>query len=185
VQNPPPEPCRALLPAALALALGVVSASRPALAQSSPAPIQPPPPAATTAPAPLKDPLAPPPLTQGTLGLAVGGVGGIAFLVGAGLGITATIKKGESSAGGHCTGNVCDRTGAALLNTSIDYGNWSTVMFIAGSLLLAGGIVIVATAPIDGAAPRTTLPLAPAPPPVRVSARLTLGPGSLLLSGSW
>ena len=166
-------PRRGLLPAALAL--GVILASRPALAQSSDQPTK-------AAPSPLlappKDPLAPPLLTQSTLGLAVGGVGGIAFLVGAGLGITATIKKGESSIGGHCTaGNHCDHTGAALLNTSLDYGNWSTVMFIAGSLLLTAGIVVVATAPVDSVAP-------PQHPPY-VSAQLRLGPGSLVLAGSW
>ncbi len=131
------------------------------------------------------DPLQPPLLTQATLGLSVGGVGAIGFLIGAGFGITATIKKGESSAAGHCVGNLCDRTGAALLETSLDYGNWSTAMFIAGGLVFVGGIVLVATAPVDSATPNATRPLSPAPPPVRASARLIVGPGSLLLAGAW
>lgn len=173
-----------MLPAVFALA--AVLASAPALAQSNGAPT--PPPANTTppiAPAPPKDPLQPPLLTQETLGLSVGGVGAIGFLVGAGLGITATIKKGESSVGGHCIGNLCDRTGAVLLNTSIDYGNWSTVMFVAGSVLFAGGIVLMATAPVDGIAPNAAPSLTPAPRPVPASARLVLGPGSLVLTGQW
>jgi hypothetical protein len=185
VQDPPSQIRRALLPAALVL--GAIFASQAAFAQSSSPPAKATPaPAATSLLIPLKDPLAPPFLTQSTFGLAVGGVGSIAFLVGAGLGITATIKKGESSFNGHCTeGNLCDRTGAALLNASLDYGNWSTAMFIAGGLLLAGGIVLVATAPIDGAASSAAPAAAPPPRPARVSARLLLGPGSLLLSGSW
>ena len=192
MQNSPSERCRGLLFAALALAAALASA--PALAQSSgadgrappPQPAKAPPPLAPAiAPAPLKDPLQPPLLTQETLGLSVGGVGAIGFLVGAGLGITATIKKGESSAGGHCIGNVCDRTGAALLNTSLDYGNWSTVMFVAGSVLFAGGIVLVATAPVDRIAPSATPPLVPAPRPLQASVRLVLGPGSLLLAAEW
>jgi uncharacterized membrane protein YgdD (TMEM256/DUF423 family) len=191
VQNSPPERCRPLLLAAFALA--AVLASAPARAQSSgadggapsPRPAEVPPLPTAIAPAPLKDPLQPPLLTQETLGLSVGGVGAIGFLVGAGLGITATIKKGESSAGGHCIGNLCDHTGAALLNTSIDYGNWSTVMFVAGSVLFAGGIVLMATAPVQGTAPNATPPLAPAPRPIPASARLVLGPGSLVLTGQW
>jgi hypothetical protein len=191
VQDPPSEFRRALLPAALVL--GAIFASQAAFAQSSSPPAQPTPaeptpakPASTILLAPPKDPLEPPLLTQPTLGLAVGGVGAIGFLVGAGLGITATIKKGESSLNGHCTaGNLCDRTGAALLDASLDYGNWSTAMFIAGSVLFAGGIVLVATAPIDAAAPRVTPPVAPPLAPIHVSARLVLGAGSLQLSGSW
>lgn len=185
MQDPPSEFRRALLPAALVL--GAIFASQAAFAQSSRPPAKAtPPPAATTLVTLPKDPLAPPILTQSTFGLAVGGVGSIAFLVGAGLGITATIKKGESSFNGHCTeGNLCDRTGAALLNASLDYGNWSTAMFIAGGLLLAGGIVLVATAPIDGSAPSAAPSLGPAPRSIPVSARLILGPGSVALVGAW
>jgi hypothetical protein len=185
VQDPPSEFHGALLPAALVL--GAIFVTPAAFAQSITPPARATPaPAATTLLPPPKDPLAPPFLTQSTFGLAVGGVGSIAFLVGAGLGITATIKKGESSFNGHCTeGNLCDRTGAALLNTSLDYGNWSTAMFIAGGLLLAGGIVLVATAPINGVAPGPTPPLGPAPRSVPVTARLVLGAGSLVLVGAW
>ena len=61
----------------------------------------------------------------------------------------------------------------------------STAMFIAGGLVFAGGIVLVATAPVDSAAPNPTRPLSPTPPPVRASAQLVLGPGSLLLAGAW
>jgi hypothetical protein len=185
VQDPPSEFRRALLPAALAL--GAIFASPATFAQSAVPPVKATPALASTILlAPPKDPLEPPLLTQPTLGLAVGGVGAIGFLVGAGLGITATIKKGESSLGGHCTaGNLCDRTGAALLDASLDYGNWSTAMFIAGSVLFAGGIVLVATAPIDAAAPRGAPPVAPPLAPIHVSARLLLGAGSLQLSGSW
>ncbi|MEP7125810.1 MAG: hypothetical protein ABJE95_33070 [Byssovorax sp.] len=183
MHDPPSEFRRGLLSAVLVV--GSIFASPAAFAQSSSPPAKASPPLAPTAlPAAPRDPLAPPFLTQGTFGLAVGGVGAIAFLVGAGLGITATIKKGESSFNGHCTsGNLCDRTGAALLNTSLDYGNWSTAMFVAGSLLLTGGIVLVATAPVDRVAPSAAPPAAS--PPAPLSARLVVGPGSLVLSGSW
>lgn len=166
----------------VALALAVVFTSPSALAQSVNAT---PKLATTPAPATAPGPLQPPMLTQATLGLAVGGVGAIGFLIGAGLGITATIKKGESSAAGHCVGNLCDRTGAALLDASLDYGNWSTALFIAGGLVFAGGVVLVATAPVDSAAPNATRPLSPTPPAVRASAQVILGPGSLLLAGTW
>lgn len=135
--------------------------------KSSPPPPPPPPP-------PIK--VVPPPRsgsTQRIAGVVVGvlGLGGIAL--GAGFGVRAIGKNSDSNEGGHCDAqSFCDSTGLTLRKESITAATISTVGFVAGGALLAGGVALLLTAP--RAAPKK------AP-----SAGLVVGPAGLSMIGRW
>lgn len=79
--------------------------------------------------------------TVGAVGLAGVGVGAI-------FGGLAIMRKQQSNADGHCLlTNQCDAQGNALRNEAVLWGNTSTVAFVAGGVLFAGGVVLLATAP--------------------------------------
>lgn len=108
------------------------------------------------------------------LGVGIGGLVGLA--VGTAFGVQAISKKNASNADGHCdAADLCDPAGKALRADSIHAGNISTGLFVAGGVLVAGGIVLVVTAPSGGK------PVAGATP----SAVVRCGPGSLALTGRW
>jgi len=99
-----------------------------------------PPPLDTTPASPLK-----------TVGLIVGGVGVAGLAVGGVFGILA-LSKNSSANSGHCGGslggaNQCDATGVSLRNQAVGFGNVSTVAFIAGGVLAAGGATLWLVAP--------------------------------------
>jgi len=80
----------------------------------------------------------------GFLGIGLGGAG---LVAGAILG-TLAITKNDASDQGHCDQeNYCDAIGMQLRYDAQDYGNGSTVAFLAGGALLTAGIVLVATTP--------------------------------------
>jgi hypothetical protein len=60
-----------------------------------------------------------------------------------GLGAKSTYDGSDS----HCTGNFCDATGAQKRHDAYDTATVSTVSWIAGGVLLAGGGVLYFTAP--------------------------------------
>ena len=83
--------------------------------------------------------------TQRVLGLAVAGVGLAGIAVGTVFGLQASSKNDD--AGAHCHGNLCDAEGIRLDKQGRDDATISTIAFIAGGTLAAGGLVILLTAP--------------------------------------
>lgn len=80
-------------------------------------------------------------------GIAVAGAGLAALGVGAALGVLAIDKNGASNADGHCDATGCDDTGFSLRTDALALGDGSTAAFIAGGVLLAGGVVVAVLAP--------------------------------------
>ena len=84
--------------------------------------------------------------TQRVLGLVVGGVGLAGIAVGTIFGLSAQSKNDDAA--GHCReGNVCDADGIRLDQEGRDDATISTIAFIAGGTLAAGGLVLFLTAP--------------------------------------
>jgi hypothetical protein len=86
-----------------------------------------------------------------TVGLVVGGVGVAGLIAGAIFGVEA-LSKNSSANSGHCGGslgsaNDCDSTGVSLRHDAVTFGNVSTVAFIAGGVLAAGGATLFLVAP--------------------------------------
>jgi hypothetical protein len=86
-----------------------------------------------------------------TAGLVVGAVGVAGLGVGAVFGILA-ISKNSSANNDHCGAafggtNHCDPTGISLRSDAVNFGNVSTISFIAGGVLAAGGASLWLFAP--------------------------------------
>jgi len=108
-----------------------------------------------------------------TAGLVAGGVGVAGVAVGAALGITAIVKQSQSNSDGHCRGqdgNYCDPIGMQLRDTGRTVGTASTVMFITGSIALAGGITLFMTSPQIAKTAET---------------KVAIGPRGFEILGSW
>ena len=121
---------------ALADAPVVASPTNPGLPATSPTT----PGGETTASSPLK-----------TVGLIVGGVG-VAGLAAGGIFGFLALSKNSSANSGHCGGslggaNQCDATGVSLRSDAVSFGNISTIAFIAGGVLAAGGATLWIVAP--------------------------------------
>ncbi len=131
----------------------------PALAEDAQAPVPAPPPPGSPPPAP--PPGAPPPSspgsTQRVLGVVTASVGLAGIAVGSVFGVLA--KGHQSDAGPHCSGTECDATGITDLSDARNAATVSTVGFIAGGALLAGGVVLYLVAPHGS--PATGLFVAP------------------------
>lgn len=86
--------------------------------------------------------------TQRTVGIVLGGVGLAGVAVGTIFGVIAITKKSEADK--ECQPpdrDVCTQKGIDASESSTSAGNVSTVGFIAGAALLAGGAVLYFTAP--------------------------------------
>jgi hypothetical protein len=84
--------------------------------------------------------------SQRTIGWIVGGAGVVGVGIGAVFGARVLGLKSDRDA--HCgAGNVCDAEGVTLDRDARSAATVSTVGFVAGSLLLAGGLVLVLTSP--------------------------------------
>jgi hypothetical protein len=83
--------------------------------------------------------------TQKTLGIVAAGAGLVAVGIGAAFGLTASSKWGDAKP--RCSNGECDAEGVALAEDAKSAGNMSTVMFIVGGALVAGGAVLFFTAP--------------------------------------
>lgn len=118
--------------------LGLTDANVPPLddAPKAIAPPSPPPPAEP-----------PPSNGQRTLGYAVGGVGVVGLAIGAVFGFSAISQKGDRDAHCNVQGTLCDQEGLDRDDKARTSATTSTIAFIAGGALLAGGAVLVFTAP--------------------------------------
>lgn len=134
--------------------------------------LSPEPPPAVEAPKPPPPKPAPPPPPPPSFwsGQRIGGAAlGVAGLAGIGLGayfgLQATSKQSESD-DGHCDAEgFCDSIGITLRDEAISAATISTIGFIAGGVLLAGGVTLFLTAPSGGAAgarPEAAIVLRPA-----------------------
>lgn len=102
------------------------------------------------------------------LGFTGIGLGAAGFVAGGVTGVLA-ISKNSASDDGHCdAGNYCDTTGTALRRDAQQYAAASTGLFIVGGVLLATGIVLVATAPS-----------------AKTKTSLWIGPSGFGLRGQW
>lgn len=101
----------------------------------------------------------------GFTGIGIGAAGIVAGTITGGL----AISKSSASDDGHCDpNNSCDTAGATLRRDAQQYAVASTGLFIAGGVLFAAGIVLVATAPSK-----------------KTTASLWIGPSSVELRGRW
>ncbi|WP_438008412.1 hypothetical protein WME89_06730 [Sorangium sp. So ce321] len=129
--------------------------SAPAPVTSAPAPVTSAPVISIPAPPPAPAPAARP--WQRPVGIA-------AIVAGAaGLGATGVLaalavgKKNASNQQGHCDAlNTCDETGLDLRAQARGFGNGATAALVVGSVLAAGGVVLLVTAPSRKDRPETT-----------------------------
>ena len=101
-----------------------------------------------------------------------------AGVVGLGVGTVFGLKTSStwSDAKAHCTGLECDRTGVQLATDAKNAGTISTIAFVAGGALLAGGAILFFTAPKGSAKSSASRD-------VRVG--VGVGVGSLSMQGSF
>jgi hypothetical protein len=108
-----------------------------------------------------------------TVGLVAAGAGIVTLGVGTYFGIEAKSKNDQSNNSG-CNGDSCTGTAAQTRRDAISAGNTSTVLFVAGGVLAAGGIVLWLVAPSsEGSSGVSVTPVA-----------LGAG-GGLTLAGRW
>lgn len=108
-----------------------------------------------------------------TVGLVTAGVGIVALGVGAAFGLVARSENDQSNSSG-CHGNDCTADAAAMRREALNSANVSTVAFVAGGVLAAGGVVLWLVAP-TGDADRAL-----AVAPVALA-----GGGGVWLTGRW
>jgi len=106
---------------------------------------------------------------QRTLAIVVGGVGLASLGVGSAFGLSAMAKKADAEK--VCLHDCADQNGVNLWDEAARAGNVSTVLFIAGGVLLGAGAALWLTAHPDA----TRGP----------SAQVGVGPGSIQLRGVW
>ncbi|AKV02171.1 hypothetical protein AKJ09_08834 [Labilithrix luteola] len=124
-----------------------IPALEPIVIAETPAP-EPPPPHAST---PLTEPPAPPTSTpwQKPAGLVIGGLGITSMLVGGVFGFSARATYDSAFDNGACTKptNECTADGQSQIDSARSQATASTILFITGGALTAGGIVLYLTAP--------------------------------------
>ena len=107
--------------------------------------------------------------SQRTVALVVGGVGVVGVAVGSVAGLVS--KSKHDNADDHCSGSNCnDSQGVSLRSDARLWGNISTVAFIVGAAGLATGVTLWISAPKAESQPGT---------------QVAVGPGSILVKGSW
>jgi hypothetical protein len=105
--------------------------------------------------------------TQRLIAYTLGGAGIIGIGIGTAFGLSAISKNKKSNEQG-CDANECEPRAAEIRKDAQAAGNASTVAFIAGGALLAGGVVLFFTAPNARASEKP-------------ATSLTFGPGSVAL----
>lgn len=83
--------------------------------------------------------------TQRIVGVVAGGAGIVGLGVGAFFGLRVAAKNDESKE--NCAGNRCNQLGFDARQSALDAATVSTIAFIAGGALLAGGVILYFTAP--------------------------------------
>jgi hypothetical protein len=112
--------------------------------------------------------------TQQTAAYIVGGIGVAGLIVGGIFGVRSILKHDESDR--FCgKDNTCiHERGVSAMEAARTAGDISTVAFIAGGLALGAGTVLLLTAPSSNEVERK-----------ETATRLTIGPGSLHVSGAF
>jgi hypothetical protein len=134
------------------------------------------------APGPAGDPALQRPW-QRPLGIGAMALGGAGVAAGAVLGGLALTKMGASNKDNHCDAlDRCDDTGLDLREQAVGLGNGSTAAIVAGAVVLAGGVVLFATAPaVTAKEERSGAGVGTG----RWSARVELLPGGMRVKGAW
>jgi len=128
-------------------------------------------------------PLPPDRTWQRPVGLAAIAAGGVGLGAGAVLGGLALGRRASSDEGNHCDArNTCDATGLALRREAVGLGNGSTVAFVAGTAVLAGGVVLLLTAPAPASEAKPARGSSARP---RARAQIAVTPGGLRFEGGW
>jgi hypothetical protein len=124
-------------------------------------------------PGPLP-PSPPPPAAEGhgmgaqkVLALVAGGLGVVGIGVGSAFGLVAMSKKNDAKS--VCPDACATQDGVNKWSDAKSAGNLSTIGFVAGGVLLAGGVVLWLTAPSGEA----------------TGPRVGLAPGGVLVKGAW
>jgi hypothetical protein len=109
------------------------------------------------------------------IALGVGGVGAASIATGLFFGLRARSKWNDAHEDGHCDEeNVCDPTGAALVNDAKSAANVSTILVAAGTAAAIGGVILWLTAPSPRAADQSrVLRLVPGPGEAGVAVRVS------------
>ena len=113
--------------------------------------------------------------SQRTISYVLMGMGVVGVGVGTVFGLRTSSKWSEAQT--HCTGIECDRTGVTLAAEARNNGTVSTISFIAGGVLLAGGAALFFTAP--SGPPKTSGALVPR------DVRVGVGLGSVTVGGAF
>ncbi|HEX9298004.1 MAG TPA: hypothetical protein VF881_19325 [Polyangiaceae bacterium] len=152
---------------------GSVTVSVPQLQD---APTETPPPLAAASPrsAPAEGPNASPRQSsaRGTLGLVVGGAGVLVIGTGVVLGILAKAKFDSAQDHGYCDATGCEARGLEIRSEAVKRGNVATIVFSAGAVFTAGGLILWLTAPKSDA-------------PRAAALSLTFAPSEVLLRGTF
>jgi hypothetical protein len=115
----------------------------PAPAGTAAAVVVAPPPAQSPQPEPTEPARAP--AGRGalrTVGLVAGGAGVLGLAVSMAYGLKAMSANNDSNADGHCDATGCDDAGAKLRHDAFDAARTSTALFVAGGVLVAGGVTL-------------------------------------------
>lgn len=106
--------------------------------------------------------------TRRTLGFVTIAVGGAGLVLGGVTGGLALSKKSSIDDNPRCAGNKCAPSEASLVSSYQTLRTLSTVGFVAGAVVLAGGVVLLVTAPKSGE-----------------QTALVINPGQIILSRSF
>jgi hypothetical protein len=110
-----------------------------------------------------------------TIGLGVGGAGIVAIGIGSFFGLRSIAKHSDYES--LCRGGACQAAAGPLHDQAVSAGNASTVAFIVGGALVAGGVILWLTAPRARAdAPSARLGVAPS---------IGSSSASAVVSGAW
>lgn len=111
---------------------------------------------------------------QRVVGITLAGTGAAALIVGGVLGITAKVEYDKSD--GECSpANICSREGINVRDSASGQATASTILFIAGGALVAGGAVLFFTAPKARPAGSATLS----------APRVGVSPAGLIVRGTF
>jgi hypothetical protein len=116
---------------------------------------------------------------QRILGLTLAGLGAVSIGIGSGLGIDAASKKGVADDPTKCLHTAdgklhCNKDGTDQLDSANASATISTVLFVAGGALIAGGIVLFIASPKAAATAET-----------KTGVRIAPTLGGLLVSGTF
>lgn len=123
------------------------------------------------------------PSTQRIVSYVAMGLGVVGVGIGAVFGLRTSSIWADAQT--HCTGIECDRTGVTLATDAKNAGTVSTISFIAGGVLLAGGAVLFFTSPSASSKPSSAATAKRPTPPPDVRMGMGVGIGSVMLEGQF